>query len=119
MILDLFKLGYLLRLTKIKDQYAFAITTCGQHYQVKHSLDLDTMFELARHVFPVRSLFNEHFQKAFTLPEKFVRFTDPGPDPEEGFEVLLGDYQAIIRYVQLREEETDEEINWTRKYGKD
>ena len=101
------------------DRYAFARTNCGMHYQVKSSADLDTMFELARYMFPVRRLFDEHFQKAAILSEKFVRFTDPGPDPEEGFEVLLGDYQAIIEYVQLQEEGTDEELKWIRKYGKD
>jgi len=30
------------------DQYAFAITTCGQHYQVKESADLDTLFDQAK-----------------------------------------------------------------------
>ena len=91
------------------DQYAFAITTCGQHYQVRHSADLDTLFKQARQVFPIRSLFEQHIQTAATLPEKFVRFTDPGPDPEEGVEVLLGDYQAIKKYVRLQEEGIEEE----------
>jgi hypothetical protein len=37
--------------------------------------------------------------------------TDPGPDPEEDFQILLGDYQAIKKYVRLQEEgiQADEE----------
>lgn len=38
-----------------------------------------------------------------------MRFTDPSPDPEEGFEILLGDYQAISKYVRLQEEGIEEE----------
>jgi hypothetical protein len=95
------------------DKLAFVITTCGQHYQVKYGPNPDTLFELARHIFPVRSLFEQYLQTAATLPEKFVRFTDPGPFPEEDFEVLLGDYQTILDYVRLQEEgiEEDEEID--------
>jgi len=95
-------------------EYAFAITTRSQRYQVRHSADLDTLFKQTRHIFPIRSLFEQHIQTAASLPEKFMRFTNPGPDPEEGFEILLGDYQAISKYVRLQEEgieEDEEEID--------
>jgi hypothetical protein len=35
--------------------------------------------------------------------------TDPGPDREEGFQILLGDYQAIKKYVRLQEEGIEED----------
>ena len=91
------------------DQYAFARTNCGMHYQVKPALDLDTLFAHAKHIFPIRERFDQYLQTAATLPENFMRFTDPGPDPEEGFEILLGDYQAIKKYVRLQEEGIDED----------
>jgi hypothetical protein len=91
------------------DQYAYARTNCGHHYQVKHTPDLDNLFEQVRNIFLNRDRFEEHFLTAANLPEKFVRFTDPGPDPEEGFEILLGDYQAIKRYVRLQEEGIEED----------
>jgi hypothetical protein len=92
-------------------EYAFAITTRNQRYQVRHNANLDTLFKQTGHIFLIRSLFEQHIQTAAGQPEKFVRFTDPGPDPEEGFEILLGDYQAIKKYVRLQEEgiEEDEE----------
>jgi hypothetical protein len=93
------------------DQYAFAITTCGQHYQVKSSADLDTLFVQAKHIFPVRRFFEQHLKKAATLPEGYVRLTDPEPEPGERFEVLLGDYQAIQKYVRLQEGIDEDEIN--------
>ncbi len=96
------------------DQYAFAITICGQHYQVKNAPDLDTLFAQARHVFPIQERFEQHLKQAASLPEKFVRLTDPDPEPGESFEILLGDYQAIKKYVRLQEEgieEDEEEIN--------
>ena len=101
------------------DQYAYAITTCGQHYQVKSGADLDTLFEQVRNIFLFRDRFEQHFQTAASLPEQFIRFTDPGPDPEEGFEILLGDYQAIKKYVRLQEEgiEEDEEIDSPKGKG--
>jgi anaerobic selenocysteine-containing dehydrogenase len=90
-------------------QYAFARTNCGMHYQVKPAQDLDALFDHAKHIFFNRERFDQYLQTAATLPEKFMRFTDPGPDPEEGFEILLGDYQAIRKYVRLQEEGIDEE----------
>ncbi len=90
-------------------EYAYARTNCGQHYQVKSSADLDTLFGQVRNIFLFRDRFEQHFLTAASLPEKFVRFTDPGPDPEEGFEILLGDYQAIKKYVRLQEEGIDED----------
>jgi hypothetical protein len=95
------------------DQYAYARTHCGQHYQVKSSADLDTLFGQVRNIFLNRDRFEQHFLTAASLPEKFVRFTDPDPEPGESFEILLGDYQAIKKYVRLQEEgiEEDEEIN--------
>jgi hypothetical protein len=46
--------------------------------------------------------------------------TAPGSDPEEGFEILLGDYQAIKKYVRLQEEGIEEDEEETgRPKGKD
>lgn len=91
------------------DQYVYARTNCGMHYQVKESADLDTLFGQVRNIFFNWDRFEEHFLTAASLPEKFVCFTDPGPDPEEGFEILIGDYQAIKKYVRLQEEGIEEE----------
>jgi hypothetical protein len=91
------------------DQYAFARTHCGHHYQVKSSADLDTLFGEVRNIFLNRDRFEQHFLTAASLPEKFVRFTDPDPEPGESFEILLGDYQAIKKYVRLQEEGIEEE----------
>ena len=85
------------------DQYAFAITTCDQHYQLKSSADLHALFAQAKHIFPVRRFFEQHLQKAASLPEGYVRLNDPDPEPGESFEILLGDYQAIKKYVRLQE----------------
>jgi len=95
------------------DQYAFARTNCGQHYQVKSSANLDTLFGQVRNIFLFRDRFEEYFLTAASLPEKFVRLTDPDPEPGENFEILLGDYQAIKKYVRLQEEgiEEDQEID--------
>jgi len=91
------------------DQYAFARTNCGHHYQVKSSVDLDTLFQQVRNIFLNRDRFEQHFLTAASLPEKFVRFTDPDPEPGESFEILLGDYQSIKKYVRLQEEGIEEE----------
>jgi hypothetical protein len=90
-------------------QYAYARTNCGQHYQVKPAPDLDTLFEQVRNIFLNRDRFEKHFLTAASLSEKFVRFTDPDPEPGESFEILLGDYQAIKKYVRLQEEGIEEE----------
>ena len=67
-----------------------------------------------RKIFLYQDRFEEHFLTAASLPEKFVSLTDPDPEPGESFEILLGDYQAIKKYVRLQEEgiEEDEEIDW-------
>lgn len=91
------------------DQYAYARTNCGQHHRVKSSADLDTLFGQVKNIFLNRELFEGHFLKAASLPEKFVRLTDPDPEPGENFEILLGDYQAVKKYVRLHEEGIDED----------
>jgi hypothetical protein len=91
------------------DQYAFAITTCGQHYQVKESADLDTLFQEVKPFFPLRTRFEYYLKQGANLLEGYVRLTDPDPEPGEHLEMLFGDAQAINKYVLLQEEGIDED----------
>ena len=91
------------------EQYAFAITTCGQHYQVKESADPNTLFDQVKPFFPLRTSFEYYLKQGATLPEGYVRLTDPDPEPGEHLEMLFGDAQAIKKYVRLQEEGIDED----------
>jgi hypothetical protein len=91
------------------DQYTFAITSCGQHYDVKESTDLNTLFQEVKPFFPLRCHFKYYLSQAINLPEGYVRLTDPDPKPGEDVEMLFGEYQAISKYVRLQEEGIDED----------
>lgn len=80
--------------------YAFATSTCGQHFKVIYSTDKDQLFEKAKYCLPIKTRFENYLRQALASPEQLIRLTDPDAYQEEYFEILLGDSKAIKKYIQ-------------------
>ncbi|MDO1451803.1 hypothetical protein Q0590_36350 [Rhodocytophaga aerolata] len=82
--------------------YAFATSTCGQHFKVIYNTDKDELFKKVKHCLPVRTRFEEYLQQALTSPEQLIRLTDLDAYEDEYLEILLGESKAIKKYIRLK-----------------
>jgi hypothetical protein len=80
--------------------YAFATSTCGQHFKIIYSTDKDQLFEKAKYCLPIRTRFEDYLQQALASPEQLIRLTDPDAYEDEYLEILLGESKAVKKYIQ-------------------
>jgi hypothetical protein len=85
-------------------KYAFAISTCGQHFKVAYSTNKEQLFEKAKKYMLIKSWFDKYLQQALESPERFISLKDPQADayPEEYFEMILGESKAVKAYIKAQ-----------------
>jgi hypothetical protein len=83
-------------------KYAFAVSTCGQHFKVAYSTDKEQLFEKAKNFMPIKSYFESYLQQALESPEKFISRKDEDAYPDEYLEIILGESKAVKAYIRAQ-----------------